>query len=369
MDRRKLLKTAALLSAAAGLAACKKSTDPAVNTSSACDQTVPASIEWKMVTAWPKNFPGLGTGAQFLADAITNMSGGRLKVKVFGSGELVPAFEVFDAVSAGTAQIGHSAAYYWKGKLPEAQYFGAVPFGMNANEMNAWLYHGGGLELWEKAYKPFGLKPLPAGQTGVQMGGWFNKEINSKADIKGLVMRIPGMGGEILARAGGTPQTLPGAELFTALQTGTIDATEWVGPYNDLAFGLYQAAQFYYYPGWHEPTACLEAMINQQAFDALPADLQSIVELAAMAANQNMLAEFNANNQRALDTLINEHQVELRKFPKEVLQEFKTYSADVLLELSQQSELSTEIYQSYTSFADQTKNWLEVSELAYLQAR
>ncbi len=367
MDRRKILKTAALATAAASLGACnnKTSADTATDKPSATQE----KIEWKMVTAWPKNFPGLGTGAQFLADAITNMSGGRLTVKVFGSGELVPAFEVFDAVSAGTAQMGHSAAYYWKGKLPEAQYFGAVPFGMNANEMNAWLYHGGGLDLWQQAYAPFGLKPFPAGQSGVQMGGWFNKEINSKEDIKGLVMRIPGMGGEVLSRAGGTPQALPGAELFTALQTGTIDATEWVGPYNDLAFGLYQAAQFYYYPGWHEPTACIEALVNQEAFDQLPEDLQAVVELAAMAANQNMLSEFTANNQRALDTLKNDHQVEIRQFPAEVLQEFKVYAEEVLLELSQKSALSNDIYQSYQSFAEQTKNWLNISEMAYLQAR
>ena len=367
MDRRKIIKTAALASAAVSLGACRNQADANSNGQAATKQ--PAKIRWKMVTAWPKNFPGLGTGAQFLADAITRMSGGRLEVKVFGSGELVPAFEVFDAVSAGTAQMGHSAAYYWKGKVPEAQFFGAVPFGMNANEMNAWLYHGGGLDLWEKAYAPFGLKPMPAGQSGVQMGGWFNKEINSKADIKGLVMRIPGMGGEVLSRAGGTPQALPGAELFTALQTGTIDATEWVGPYNDLAFGLYQAAQFYYYPGWHEPTACLEAMINQDAWDALPEDLQAIVELAAVAANQNMLSEFTANNQRALDVLVNQHQVTIRQFPAEVLQEFKKYAAEVLTELSQSSPLAAEIYQSYQSFAAQTENWLKVSELAYLQAR
>ncbi|MGJ8663766.1 MAG: TRAP transporter substrate-binding protein [Marinicella sp.] len=364
MDRRKILKTAALVSAATGLSACKNNSD-----SSQAEQKVSERITWKMVTAWPKNFPGLGTGAEFLADAITQMSSGRLTVKVYGSGELVPAFEVFDAVSAGTAQMGHSAAYYWKGKLPEAQYFGAVPFGMNANEMNAWLYHGGGLELWQKAYKPFGLRPLPAGQSGVQMGGWFNKEINSKEDIKGLVMRIPGMGGEVLARAGGTPQALPGAELFTALQTGTIDATEWVGPYNDLAFGLYQAAQFYYYPGWHEPTACIEAIVNQDAYDQLPQDLQAVVDLAAMAANQNMLSEYTANNQRALETLQNEHQVKIRQFPTEVLAEFKVYAEEVLLELSQSSELSKEIYQSYHAFAQQTKNWLNISELAYLQAR
>jgi TRAP-type mannitol/chloroaromatic compound transport system substrate-binding protein len=363
MKRRHVIKSSALALAAMSLTACKK----APQTEGKANQT--QKFEWKMVTAWPKNFPGLGTGAQFLADSITQMSGGRLTVKVFGSGELVPAFEVFDAVVAGTAQMGHAAAYYWKGKVAEAQFFGAVPFGMNANEMNAWLYHGGGLELWQEAYKPFGLKPMPAGQSGVQMGGWFNKEINSKEDIKGLVMRIPGLGGEVLSRAGGTPQALPGAELFTALQTGTIDATEWVGPYNDLAFGLYQAAQFYYYPGWHEPTACLEGIVNQAAYDALPEDLQKIVDLAAMATNQNMLAEFTANNQRALETLQKEHHVQLRQFPDDVLVEFKKYSAEVLAELGALNELSQRIYQSYTNFAQQTQQWLNVSELAYLKAR
>lgn len=363
MKRRKLLKGAAVAGAGLGLAACRQEAAQTQSTDS--KQT----FEWKMVTAWPKNFPGLGTGAEFLADAITRMSGGRLTVKVYGSGELVPAFEVFDAVSAGTAEMGHSAAYYWKGKVPEAQFFGAVPFGMNADEMNAWLYHGGGLALWDKTYQPFNIKPFPAGQSGVQMGGWFNKEINSKEDVKGLVMRIPGMAGDVLSRAGGTPQTLPGAELFTALQTGTIDATEWVGPYNDLAFGLYQAAQFYYYPGWHEPTACIEALVNLDAFNALPEDLQAVVEMAAMAANQNMLAEYTANNQRALDSLKNEHNVDLRAFPEDVLNEFKAHAVEVLDELGQSSALAGEIHRSYTAFAQQTKDWFAVSELAYLQAR
>ncbi|TDR20837.1 TRAP transporter substrate-binding protein [Marinicella litoralis] len=361
MKRRQVIAGGAL-AASLAVSGCKEQQQ-------AKKQQSTENFEWKMVTAWPKNFPGLGTGAAFLADAITQMSGGRLTVKVFGSGELVPAFEVFDAVSAGTAQMGHSAAYYWKGKIPEAQFFGAVPFGMNANEMNAWLYHGGGLKLWEEAYRPFGLKPMPAGQSGVQMGGWFNKEIKTKEDIKGLVMRIPGMGGDVLSRAGGTPQALPGAELFTALQTGTIDATEWVGPYNDLAFGLYQAAQFYYYPGWHEPTACIEAIINQQAYDALPVDLQKVVDMAAMAANQNMLSEYTANNQRALETLQQDHHVQLRAFPEDVLQEFKKYANQVLIELGQQSELSQKIFNSYTGFAEQTKKWLAVSEMAYLKAR
>lgn len=365
MNRRKIIKAAALGGAVAGLAACKKQapTDACQN-----GQSEPV-VEWKMVTTWPKNFPGLGTGAEFLANQITTMSGGRLTVKVYGANEMVPAFEVFDAVSSGTAQMGHGAAYYWKGKAPEAQFFGAVPFGMNAAEMNAWLYHGGGLALWEEVYRPFGLKPMPAGQTGVQMGGWFNKEIKSVDDIKGLVMRIPGLAGDVLSRAGGTPQVLPGAELFTALQTGTIDATEWVGPYNDLAFGLYQAAQFYYYPGWHEPTACLEAMVNQAAFDALPEDLQQIVETAAMAANQHMLSEYMANNQKALETLQKEHQTQIKSFPADVLETFKGHAKAVMAELGQSSELAGRIHRSYFDFASKTQQWLNISEMAYLQAR
>ncbi|MCF6300435.1 MAG: TRAP transporter substrate-binding protein [Proteobacteria bacterium] len=363
MKRRNILKGVVLGSALTSLAGCKE------KDSSDCLTGSEQKFKWKMVTAWPKNFPGLGVGANFLAESINKMSGGRLTVTVYGSNELVPAFEVFDAVSAGTAQMGHSASYYWKGKLPEAQFFGAVPFGMNAHEMNAWLYHGGGLELWREAYEPFNLIPFPAGQTGVQMGGWFNREINSLEDIKGLVMRIPGLAGEVLHRAGGTPQTLPGTELFTALQTGTIDATEWVGPYNDLAFGLYQAAQFYYYPGWHEPTACLECIINKESFAELPEDLQYIVRQATMAANQNMLSDFMANNQRSLDVLLNEHKVKLREFPPEVLQEFKKYSKQVLAELGQSSELAMRIYNSYKDFAKLTDNWLNISELAYLKAR
>ncbi|MFT5236033.1 MAG: TRAP-type mannitol/chloroaromatic compound transport system substrate-binding protein, partial [Shewanella sp.] len=196
------------------------------------------TIEWKLVTSWPKNFPGLGMAPERFAKLVDEMSAGRLKIKVYGAGELMPAFEVFDAVSQGTVQMGHSAAYYWKGKTPAAQFFTSIPFGLNAQEMNGWLHYGGGMELWEEVYEPFGIIPLAGGNTGVQMGGWFNKEINSMEDLKGLKMRLPGLGGEVLKRVGGVPVTLPGRELFTALQTGAIDATEWVGPFNDLAFGL-----------------------------------------------------------------------------------------------------------------------------------
>jgi len=253
MTRRNFIKTAAT----AGLLTSTALTASNVHAKS--------TIKWKMVTTWPKNFPGLGTGANKLAQLITQMSAGRLKVKVYGATELVPAFEVFDAVSRGTAQMGHGASYYWKGKTQAAQFFAAVPFGLNAQEMNGWLYHGGGMELWQELYEPFGLIPAAAGNTGVQMAGWFNKQINSAADLKGLKMRIPGLGGEVLRRAGGTPVSLPGGEIFTSLKTGAIDATEWVGPYNDLAFGLHKAAKYYYYPGWHEPGTTLEALINKKA--------------------------------------------------------------------------------------------------------
>jgi TRAP-type mannitol/chloroaromatic compound transport system substrate-binding protein len=325
--------------------------------------------KWKMVTTWPKNFPGLGTGANNLAKLITEMSGGRIQVKVYGAKELVPAFEVFDAVSRGTAEMGHGAAYYWKGKSEAAQFFAAVPFGLTAQEMNGWLYHGGGMQLWEEIYAKFNLIPAAAGNTGVQMGGWFNKEINSVNDLKGLKMRIPGLGGEVLKRAGGTPVSLPGGELYTSLQSGAIDATEFVGPYNDLAFGLYKVAKYYYYPGWHEPGTTLEAMINKKAFDALPKDLQSIVRNACKVVNQDMLAEYTARNNAALDTLVNKHNVQLRQYPDDVLKKIKSLSDEVVAEVAAKDKMSRKVYESFKKFRDQAADWHAVSEQAYMKAR
>ncbi len=326
-------------------------------------------VKWKMVTTWPKNFPGLGTGANTLAELITQMTGGRIQVKVYGAGELVPAFEVFDAVSSGTAELGHGASYYWKGKSEVAQFFSAVPFGLTAEEMNAWLYHGGGMELWHETYEPFGLIPMAAGNTGVQMAGWFNREINALEDLKGLKMRIPGLGGEVLARAGGTPVSLPGGELFTALQSGAIDATEWVGPYNDLAFGLYKAARYYYYPGWHEPGTTLEAIVNKQVFAALPEELQVIVQNAARVTNQDVLAEYIARNNQALQTLVTEHQVKVRKLPDAVLDRLRELSDQVVAEIADKDALSQRVYASFRDFRAQAMQWNDISERAYLNAR
>jgi TRAP-type mannitol/chloroaromatic compound transport system substrate-binding protein len=357
MDRRKFLKTAGASAIAASSVGAMA---PAIGAK---------KIKWKMVTTWPKNFPGLGTGANNLARLINEMSGGRMHVKVYGAKELVPAFEIFDAVSNGTAEMGHGAAYYWKGKSEAAQFFAAVPFGFTAQEMNGWLYHGGGMELWEETYAPFGLIPNAAGNTGVQMGGWFNKEIKSVKDLEGLKMRIPGLGGEVLKRAGGTPVSLPGGEIFTSLKSGAIDATEWVGPYNDLAFGLYKAAKYYYYPGWHEPGTTLECFINKKAFEKLPKDLQSIVRQACRIANQDMLAEYTSRNNAALDTLVKRHKVNLKKFPDDVLQKLKTLSDEVVAEVAEKDKLSKKVYQSYRQFRDQVLAWHDISERAYLNAR
>jgi len=326
-------------------------------------------VRWKMVTAWPKNFPGLGTNANLLAALIEEMSGGRIKVKVYGAKELVPAFEVFDAVSRGTAEMGHAGAYYWKGKSEAVQFFSSVPFGLTAQEMNAWLYYGGGMELWRELYAPFGLVPAATGNSGVQMAGWFNREINTVDDLKGLKMRIPGLGGEVLQHAGGTPVTIPGGELFTALQSGTIDATEWVGPYNDLAFGFYKVAKYYYYPGWHEPGTTMECMINKKAFNELPKDLQAVVLTACKAANLDMLAEFTARNNQALETLVNKHNVQLRALPDPVLKKLHELSNEVVLELAGKEPIAKKIYQSFSQFRKQVIGWEKVSEQGYLRAR
>ncbi len=328
-----------------------------------------ASYRWKMVTTWPKNYPGLGTAPEYFARMVERMSNGRLTVKVYGAGQLVPALEVFDAVSQGTAEMGHGAAYYWKGKAPASVFFTSVPFGLNAQEMNGWLFYGGGMELWRKVYQPFNLVPLAGGNSGVQMAGWFNREINSVSDLKGLKMRIPGIGGEVITRAGGEAVTIPGNELYTAMQTGVVDATEWVGPYNDLAFGFHQVAKYYYYPGWQEPGSTLELIINKTAWDSLPDDLQAIVEAAARAANQDMLDEYTARNNGALVEIVEKHGVQLRRLPDDVLAALHKISDQVLQEIAAEDPLAKQVYDSQKAFKKQVGAYHKISEEAYYEAR
>ena len=289
------------------------------------------------------------------------MSNGQLTIRTAAAGELVPALEVFDAVSRHTAELGHGAAYYWKGKVPTAQFFTSVPFGLSTSEMNAWLSHGGGQALWDEAYAPFGVKPLAAGNSTMQMGGWYNQEINGLDDLKGLKIRVAGLGGEVLGRLGATTVNLPGGEVFTALQTGAIDATDWVSPYNDLAFGLHKAARYYYYPGWQEPQAVIELLINQKAWDSLPPHLQAIVGEAARATTLDMMDDYTWNNALALEELKRQG-VELRRFPAEVLAAMRDESEKVLAELAAQSELNGRIWASMKAFQAQVEPMHALSE-------
>ena len=366
MERRKFIGGLAAGAAVLGVAACGKKEEAK---QAAAPEAAGQKFSWRMTTTWPKDFPGLGTGANRLAEYIGLLSNGELQVSVHGGGELVPALEAFDAVSKGAAEMGHGAAYYWKGKSPAAQFFAAVPFGLTAQEMNAWIYYGGGQKLWDDLYAEFNLKPFAAGNTGVQMGGWFNREINSLDDMAGLKMRMPGLGGDVLAAIGAVPKLLPGGEIFTALESGVIDATEFVGPYNDLAFGFYKAAKYYYYPGWHEPGTALETFVNKKAYDALPAHLQNAIAVAAQAANLDMLSEFNARNGDALDSLVNEHQVQLRRFPDEVLAKLRETSGQVVGDAAGQDAASRKIYAAFSDFRKKVAGWTELSEFGYVGAR
>ena len=363
MKRREVIK--GLAAGGALLAGCK----PQAQTAGAGAGAPAAKLDWKMYTTWPRNFPGLGTGAARIGERITKMSGGRLTVTVYGAGERVPALEVFDAVSRGSAQMGHGAAYYWKGKAEATPFFTAVPFGFTAQEMAAWIYFGGGLALWQELYAPFNLVPFSAGNTGTQMGGWFRKPIRSLADLRGLKMRIPGLGGEVLARLGVTTVNIPGGELFTALSSGTIDATEWVGPYNDLAFGLHKAAKFYHYPGWHEPGPALECLVHKPAYDALPDDLKAIVAAACEAEDTVMLAEMTARNQQALHELVTQHGVEVLPFPNEVLAAIQKASGEVLAEISARDAFARKVHESAAAFLAQVRENTRIAELAFLKAR
>jgi TRAP-type mannitol/chloroaromatic compound transport system substrate-binding protein len=326
-------------------------------------------IEWKLVTTWPKGLPGLGAAPENFARRVNEASGGRLRIKVFGAGEIVPAFEVFDAVSRGVAEAGHGASYYWKGKIPAAVFYTAVPFGMTAQEANGWLHYGGGLELWRELYAPFGVVPFAGGSTGVQMAGWFNIRLTSREDLDGLKMRIPGLAGEVFDAAGGSAVRIAGGEVYTSMQTGVIDAVEWVGPYNDRTLGLMEVGDYYYYPGWHEPGAMLETIVNAEALAALPDDLQAIVRVAARATNTDMLDDFTANNSESLQILLNEFETEVLPLPDDVMDALYENSQVAIQALVEADPMAEKIAASYFDFADKVRTYHEISERAYLNGR
>jgi len=325
--------------------------------------------ELKLVTTWPKNFPGLGTGAQRFADRVTAGTDGQITVKLFSAGELVPPFEAFDAVSSGSADMYHAAEYYWQGKSKAFNFFAGVPLGMMAPEFNAWVYYGGGQALWDELAADFNLKVLLCGNTGPQMGGWFKKEINTIGDLKGLKIRMPGLGGEVMRQVGAAAVSLPGGEIFTSLQSGAIDATEFVGPWNDLALGFYKVAKNYYYPGFHEPGTANGLGINKAVWESFTKSEKAIIEHAAMATNSDMLAEFNANNGRALKTLTDKHHVVLRRFPEKVWTHLAEVSNDVLSATSKEGGIVTKVAKSYLGFRDNVAGWTKLSSQAYADSR
>lgn len=366
ISRNSFLRYAGIASvgALAGItAACsRKSTKKTVDPVEAKKE-----FKWNMVTTWAPNFPVVGEGCNQFAKWVEEMSAGQLSIKVYGGGELIPALETFDAVSSGTAEIGSGAAYYWAGKSAATQFFATIPFGLNAQQMNAWMLCDGGIQLWEEVYAPFNVIPLAGGNTGVQMGGWFNREINSVDDLKGLKMRIPGLGGNVLNRAGGTAVLTSGAEIYTNLERGVIDATEWIGPYHDYLMGFHEIAKYYYYPGWHEPGTVLEIFVSKLKFERLPLHLQEIIRSAAARINIWMLSEFETRNAEYLAKIRTETKVDIRSFPPDVITHLREISKHVIEELADSDPICRKIYDSLLAFKEKINVWADVSERVFYQ--
>ena len=368
MDRRTFL-SAAGIAAVGAAAACSQGGEQAGEQPAAPAVNRGRTRRLRMVTTWPPGFPGLGTAAERTARLITEMSGGALEVEVYGAGEIVGAFEVFDAVSNGVADMYHAADYYWQGRSPAYNFFCAVPMGMTAYEIMAWVEFAGGQELWNELSHPFNIQPFQAGNSGHQMGGWFKREINTLEDFRGLRMRIPGLGGEVIRQLGGAAVALSGGEIYQALQSGAIDATEWVGPWNDLAFGFYREAPFYYGPGFHEPGSALAMGMNLGVWESLPADQKAIVKSACHAANNQSLAEFNYQNGLALNTLTGEHGVQLRAFSDEIWLEVGRIAEQVVADTANADPISRRVYESYINARRLIRDWANVSEAPYYRQR
>ncbi len=327
------------------------------------------ALEVKMVTSWPKNLPGPGVSAERLAKDITVLSGGRLKVKVYAAGELVGGLAVFDAVQNGTAEMAHTASLFWGGKMPVAALFTAGPFGLTPLEHRSWLENGGGQALWEELYAPFGIKPLMCGNTGPSMGGWFKRPIRSLDDMKGLKMRMPGLGGAILEKLGGTPVSMPPGEILTALQAGTIDATEFLGPFSDMALGFYKVAKVYHYPAYHEPNGAGELLISRKLWERLDADTRRAVEEACSAEAARSLAEHTWRNAEALRILQQKHGVQVLPYPQDVIAAARKAADEVLADLAAKDALSGRIVKSWLAARDHLAPWNDVSLRAFFAAR
>jgi TRAP-type mannitol/chloroaromatic compound transport system substrate-binding protein len=359
MKRRDFFKSATALTATAAGAAALAT--PAI---------AQGNVTWRMVTTWPKNFPGLGVGAQRIADRITAASGGRLTVQVYAAGEIVPALQSLDAVIDGSAEMSHGAAYYWQNKSQGLAFYTGVPFGMTSRELTAWVRYLGGQEIWDKIYDQFGVQGFLSGDTGTQAGGWFKNELTSVADVQGIRFRTPGLGGQVWGKLGAAVQNLPAGEIFAALQSGTLDAAEFVGPYNDLALGFYQVCKNYYFPSFVEPGLATECVVNKAKFQALPADLQEIVRSVVHAGYDDTASDMYANDPRALQTLVSEHGVQVRRFPDEILEAGAKAAAELLTEIRSNGDaLTKEVAESFVSALNLLRTRTEGTDVPFLAAR
>jgi TRAP-type mannitol/chloroaromatic compound transport system substrate-binding protein len=323
----------------------------------------------KMVTDWPDGTPGLHTGAVRLAQTIGAATGGRIKIEVFPAGTLVRAFETFDAVGAGVADLYHTDEAYFEKKSPAFHFFAALPFGLTADELFAWVQYGGGQELWDALSAQFNIKSLLCLSTGCQMGGWFTREVISPEGFKGLRYRMAGPGAEVLRRLGAIVVTLPGGEIMPALKSGAIDASEWIGPWLDTALGLHTAVGYYYYPGFHEPGLGVAVGVNKGVWESFDGSDRQVIEAVAAGEYARSLGEFNANNALSLRKLRDEGAVKILKFDDSLLKAFLAISKDVVAELGSGDDLSRKIYTSYQQFRASTMDWSDVAERAFLNGR
>ncbi len=363
MKRRSFITGAAIGASALALNACHRAEEETKTGSVNINKGKKVTL--KLATSWPAHFPIMGTGVDTFAKRCAELSGGTLEIKVFAKNILVPAMQVFDATSAAQIDAFHSGVYYWKGKNSSFSIFGGMPLGLTSEEMITWMKFGGGYELWRELYGKFNLYPLIGGTTGPQMGGWFKKEINSLADLKGLKMRIPGLGGEVMKRLGVNPILLPAGEIYTSLERGTIDATEWVGPALDSMMGFAKAAD-YYYTGWHEPGSILEITFNKARWE-LTDEHKAIITAASEEMTGTMLQEFRYKNAKALQELPSN--VQIKTFPEEIMEAAKVALHDVLTDESEKSADFKRVLESYQSFAKLNKPWDDISTKNFLEIR
>ncbi|NEQ31457.1 MAG: TRAP transporter substrate-binding protein [Leptolyngbya sp. SIO4C5] len=364
MKRRQLINYAAVSAGTAtALAACNRAGDSTSAQSDSATAALP-TVRWRMATSWPQSLDTIFGGAQTIGDRVSQMTGGKFVLEPFAAGEIVPGLQVLDAVQAGTVECGHTASYYYVGKNPALAFGTTVPFGLNAQQQNAWLYHGGGLDAMHQLYADFNVISFPAGNTGTQMGGWFKREILTTEDLQGLKMRIPGLGGEVMARLGVNVQVLPGGEIFLALDRGAIDAAEWVGPYDDEKLGLNEAAQFYYYPGWWEPGATLELQVNLDQWNQLPGEYQEVLKTATYEANLNMLAQYDALNGAALQRLL-EGGTQLVAYSREIMTAAEQAAFELYEENASSDATFKSVYQQWRQFRDEVYTWNRVNELGF----